>query len=95
MNAPPTPAKATTPAVAAAAAPATPAKDVAPTSATSTPASTPAKPTANGKDTNGTHDVRKRKSSFFTKVSRDSLHDSEHADRQIKHAFSPKDKEKK
>ncbi|WVF70678.1 hypothetical protein IAT40_005471 [Kwoniella sp. CBS 6097] len=84
-----------TPAAAAAAtstpapvAPATPAKPAAtktngavatPASVASTPASTPAKSTHAREQTTDS-DIRKRKSSFFTK---------------IKHAFSPKDKEKK
>ncbi|WVQ97043.1 hypothetical protein IAU59_004153 [Kwoniella sp. CBS 9459] len=70
------------------AAPATPAKSAAtktngavatPASVSSTPASTPAKST-HGREQTTDSDIRKRKSSFFTK---------------IKHAFSPKDKEKK
>jgi len=78
---PPTPAKDT----AGLAAPATPAKSSAvagPGSINSTPASTPAKSAHTKEGTGETvnSDVRKRKSSFFTK---------------IKHAFSPKDKEKK
>lgn len=77
---PPTPAKDSTPS-----APATPAKSAAaaaPGSVNSTPASTPAKSAHAKEGTTGSahSDVRKRKSSFFTK---------------IKSAFSPKDKEKK
>nr|XP_019001922.1 uncharacterized protein I203_05633 [Kwoniella mangroviensis CBS 8507]OCF65383.1 hypothetical protein I203_05633 [Kwoniella mangroviensis CBS 8507] len=77
----PEPAAPAAPSTPAKAAPATPAKDVstpAPASATSTPASTPAKSTHTREKTTDS-DVRKRKSSFFTK---------------IKHAFSPKDKSK-
>lgn len=84
------------------AAPATPAKSSAagPGSVNSTPASTPAK-SGHGKEgtagTTGTanSDVRKRKSSFFTKVRLHRAYIFAGADDQIKHAFSPKDKEKK
>jgi len=80
VESPPTPAKDSTPT-----APATPAKSsaiAAPGSVNSTPASTPAKSAHAKESTSGSanSDVRKRKSSFFTK---------------IKSAFSPKDKEKK
>jgi hypothetical protein len=70
VQAPPTPAKdiAQTP-PRAAVAPSTPAKVVPLTpSALSTPASTPAK-SAHTREATGESDVRKRKSSFFTKVS--------------------------
>ncbi|OCF45235.1 hypothetical protein I317_00757 [Kwoniella heveanensis CBS 569] len=84
----PAPAAAAAPPTPAPAAPATPAKSAAtktngavatPASISSTPASTPAKSTHAREQTTDS-DIRKRKSSFFTK---------------IKHAFSPKDKEKK
>ena len=67
LASPPTPAKEPVVPVA----PATPAKDV--HSTTSTPASTPAKST-HAKEATGNSDIRKRKSSFFTKVSESAVY---------------------
>lgn len=72
VDSPPTPAKDATPA-AAPVAPATPAKDTTAPSALSTPASTPAKST-HAKEATGNSDIRKRKSSFFTKASHSCFH---------------------